>query len=289
MQRYLLRNNFQSVFRRVYSQILLSAAFVLLISSCATLSDNGVGRIKRYTIESDRLPASFDGFSIAFLSDLHFPSKFTYRRLQKVAASLRGMAPDLLLLGGDYAPTAHYARQLFSSFSSLETAHGKYAVLGNHDYRLRDTIAAIMERSDVRLLADEVVYIQRGNDSIAVVGIYNPFKPSVAVQELAKSVRDSCFSLILSHTPDFAQDTRVPCDLVLAGHTHGGQVSLLGLYTPVKNTKYGTRFLRGCNYTTNGVPVITTNGVGTSRRNLRLCVPSEIVLITFRRVVCGDK
>lgn len=263
-------------------RLMLSAAFVLLISSCATLSGSGVGRIKHYTIESDRLPASFDGLLVAFLSDLHFPSLFTPKRLERLVAALSRISPDLLLFGGDYGPSARYVEQLFSSFSSVETALGKYAVAGNHDYRLRDTLATAMERGDVRLLADEVVYLCRGNDSIAVVGVYNPFKPSAAVQQMATAVQDSCFTIILSHTPDFAQDTRVPCDLVLAGHTHGGQVSLLGLYTPVKNTKYGTRFLRGHNSTTDGVPVITTNGVGTSRRKLRFCVPSEIVLITLK-------
>lgn len=272
----------------IISRLVLSAAFVLLISSCATLSGNGVGRIKHYTIESDRLPASFDGFTAAFLSDLHFPSKFTPKRLQKVVAALSHLAPDAIFMGGDYVPSPQYAQQLFSSFSSVETACGKYAVLGNHDYRLHDSVAVAMERSGVRLLADEVSYLRRGGDSIAVVGVYNPFKPSAAVQQLATDVQGDCFTIILSHTPDFAQDTRVPCDLVLAGHTHGGQVSLLGLYTPVKNTKYGARFLRGLNSTTDGVPVITTNGVGTSRRKLRFCVPSEIVVITFKRM-CVDK
>ena len=266
----------------ILSRFVLSAAFVLLISSCATLSGSGVGRVKHYAIESDRLPASFDGLSVAFLSDLHFPSLFTSKRLKRLVTTLSRLSPDLLLFGGDYGPSARSVEQLFSSFSSVETAFGKYAVAGNHDYRLRDTLATAMERGDVRLLADEVVYLCRGNDSIAVVGVYNSFKPSPAVQQMAAAVQDSCFTIILSHTPDFAQDTRVPCDLVLAGHTHGGQVSLLGLYTPVKNSKYGTRFLRGRNYTADGVPVITTNGVGTSRRKLRFCVPSEIVLITLK-------
>lgn len=263
-------------------RLMLSAAFVLLISSCATLSGSGVGRIKHYTIESDRLPASFDGLLVAFLSDLHFPSLFTPKRLERLVAALSRISPDLLLFGGDYGPSARYVEQLFSSFSSVETALGKYAVAGNHDYRLRDTLATAMGRGGVHLLADEAVYLQRDGDSIAMVGVHNAFKPSAAVQQMATAVQDSCFTIILSHTPDFAQDTRVPCDLVLAGHTHGGQVSLLGLYTPVKNTKYGTRFLRGHNSTTDGVPVITTNGVGTSRRKLRFCVPSEIVLITLK-------
>lgn len=263
---------------------MLSAAFLLLISSCATLSGSGVGRVKHYVIESDRLPSSFDGVSVAFLSDIHLPSKLTYKRLQKIVARLCKEAPDLLFLGGDYTSSVEHVQPLFSSFSSVKTVYGKYAVLGNHDYRLRDTLAVAMQHGGVRLLNDEAVYIKNGADSIAVIGVYNPFKPSLAVQELADNVQKDCFTMILSHTPDFAQDTNVRCDLLLAGHTHGGQVSLLGLYTPVKNTKYGSRFLRGRNYTIEGVPVITTNGVGTSRRKLRFCVPSEIVIITLKTI-----
>ena len=73
------------------------------------------------------------------------------------------------------------------------------------------------------------------------------------------------------------------CSIILCGHTHGGQVSLFGLYTPVKNSSYGTRFLRGRNRTSSGATIITTNGVGTSRRKVRFCVPSELVYITLKR------
>ncbi len=265
-------------------RIMFLAAVMLLISSCATLSGSGVGRVKRYEVESSRLPASFDGVTIAFLSDLHFPSKFTRKRLHKVVARLCKEQPEILLLGGDYAPTPECAEQLFSSFSSLKTAYGKFAVLGNHDYRMRNDIAASMKDNGIYLLADETVCLANGADSVAIVGLYNPFKPSAVTKELVNGANEEFFTILLAHTPDVAQDARVSCDIVLAGHTHGGQVSLLGLYTPVKNTKYGTRFLRGLNYTDDGVPVITTTGVGTSRRKLRFCVPSEVVLITLKRI-----
>lgn len=270
--------------KRLLSNLLFSAAFLLLISSCATLSGSGVGRVKRYVVESEKLPPSFDGVTVAFLSDLHFPSKFTPKRLRKVVARLQKISPDILLFGGDYAPSAEHVKELFSSFSSVKTEHGAYAVPGNHDYRLRDTLAVAMERAGVRLLCDEAVCLVGGDgDSIAVVGVCNSFNPSDSIQERIAMLNDSLFTLVVSHTPDFAQDTSVACDLVLAGHTHGGQVSLLGLYTPVKNSKYGSRFLRGLNETTAGVPVITTTGVGTSRRKVRFCVPSEIVLLTLVR------
>lgn len=273
---------------RNFLELLLSAAILLLISSCATLSGNGVGRVCRYVVESERLPASFDGIKLAFLSDLHFCSKFTPARLQKVVARLQKEAPDVLLFGGDYVSSPRHAALLFSPFSSVKTPCGAYAVLGNHDYRLRDTLEMAMSNAGVRLLADEAVALSAGADSMAIVGVYNSFNPSTAVCELADSLYNACYTLLLSHTPDFAQDTRVRCDLVLAGHTHGGQVSLFGLYTPVTNSKYGARFLRGRNYTDDGVPVITTNGVGTSRRKLRFCVPSEIVIITLRRISCDN-
>ena len=71
--------------------------------------------------------------------------------------------------------------------------------------------------------------------------------------------------------------------LALSGHTHGGQVTLLGLYVPVKKSRYGNRFLSGLNYTDENVPVVTSNGLGTSRRKIRFCAPSDIVFVTLRR------
>ncbi len=263
--------------------IMFLAAVMLLISSCATLSGNGVGRVRRYVVESDRVPPSFDGLSVAFLSDLHYPSRFTHKRLRKVVACLRREAPDILLFGGDYAPSGKSARDLFSSFSSLNVTHGKYAVLGNHDYRLRDTLALVMEDAGVRLLADDVAPVACGGDTLLLVGVGNPFSPSQALLDTVSSLPSSVYTITIAHTPDFAQSSGVQCDLVLSGHTHGGQVSLLGLYTPVKNTKYGKRFLHGLNKTDKGVPVITTTGIGTSRRNVRFCVPSEIVILILKR------
>lgn len=264
-------------------KILLSAAFVLLISSCATLSGNGVGRVKHYTVESERLPESFDGLRIAFMSDLHFPSKFTPRRLRCLSRKLKDIGADVVAFGGDYVTDVRSAAELFSSFSSLETVYGKFAVPGNHDLRIFDVLRAEAAKAGVRMLADEAVYLSNGVDSICLVGVYDSFKYQPATEAVIAGVGDEVFTLLLAHTPDFAEDFQAGCDLALSGHTHGGQVSLFGLYTPVKNTKYGARFLRGKNYTTDGVCVITTNGVGTSRRKVRFCVPSEIVVVTLRR------
>lgn len=268
--------------RSFLKTITMMAAFVLLFSSCASLSGMGVGRVKKYTLHSERLPEAFDGVRVAFLSDFHYPSLFTAKRLAKLVSKLQETAPDALLFGGDYVPSEVYLDTLFSSFSSVETTFGKFAVMGNHDYVRRAAVEAAMSAAGIRLLADECEFLVREGDSLCVAGVYNSFKIGEASDVFVASLPGSLFTIVLSHTPDFAQDTHLACDLVLSGHTHGGQVSLLHLYTPVKNTKYKTRFLRGLNRTDEGVPVITTNGVGTSRRKVRFCVPSEVVVVTLR-------
>ena len=268
---------------RPFMYMMLSAAAMLLISSCATLSRSGVGRVKEYVVESDGLPISFDGFRAAFVSDLHYPSLFDTKRLGKLVKRLKEIAPDVLFLGGDYVTDNDSIDVLFSSLASVKPPFGIYAVLGNHECRNGALIAHSMKEHGIELLADTVVPVLRGNDTIFFAGIYDSFRYDSLVVQPFEAVPDSLFTILLCHTPDYAERSSAKVDLVLSGHTHGGQVSLLGIYTPVKNSCYGSRFLRGRNTATSGATVITTNGVGTSRRKVRFCVPSELVHVILKK------
>ena len=254
----------------------------LLLSSCASLSQNGVGRVKHYSFAHEDVPAGFDGYKIAFISDTHYPSLFNHKRLGKLVRRLKWEDADVLLLGGDYVTSDDYLNELFDSLSAVKPTDGVYAVLGNHERRYKDAALQAMNDYGIVLLADSAVAVERENDSIYLVGIYDSFVYDSLVVQPTELVDDEAFVLLLCHTPDYAERTSTTADIVLSGHTHGGQVSLFGLYTPVKNTQYGNRFLRGMNSTTSGASVITTNGVGTSRRKVRFCVPSEIVLVTLK-------
>ena len=89
---------------------------------------------------------------------------------------------------------------------------------------------------------------------------------------------------MLVHTPDYVEDVDVShTDLALAGHTHGGQVSLFRRWTPAHFSKYGNRFLTGLKHNRAGIPVIITNGLGTSRKDVRLFTPSEVVLVVLHK------
>lgn len=267
--------------KRIRRMAAICVAAILFVS-CASLSTSGVGRVKRYELVSERLPQNFDGCDIAFISDTHYPSKFTRKRLARVVRKLRQLQPQMLLLGGDYVTSDKYIDELFDSLSSVKTLYGTYAVLGNHERSRAEAIEEAMRLHNVHLLHDEAVALT-GNSLFFIAGVANSFKVDTLAPQPTDAIADSAFVILLAHTPDYAQRAAARADIVLSGHTHGGQVTLLGLYAPVTNSLYGHRFLSGLNSTSQGVPVITTNGIGTSRRKVRFCAPSEIVLITLRR------
>lgn len=268
--------------RKIYDAVLLFVA-ILLLSSCASLSPNGVGRVKRYAFTDESLPCNFHEYKIAFISDIHYPSLFTKSRLEKLVGKLRAENPDMLLLGGDYVTSAVYLDELFESLAAVHPADGIFAVMGNHECRNADSVELVMERHGISLLADTVVSISRCGEQIYLAGVYDSFVYDSLVVQPSETIDESFFTILLCHTPDYAEISSTTADVVFSGHTHGGQVSLLGLYTPVKNTQFGNRFLRGRNTTTSGATVITTTGVGTSRRKVRFCVPSEVVFLTLKR------
>ena len=116
---------------------LFPVLLALLCASCATASFSkykGVGRIKRYDIYNKQLPDSFDGFRIAFVSDFHYESRFSFKRLKGMKQALQAVNADVLLLGGDYrGRNGGNLAELFDALSEVKTPYGTYAVMGNHD------------------------------------------------------------------------------------------------------------------------------------------------------------
>ena len=284
MQSYSSRNNHHitRIINRVGTKLTLFL-LALLLGSCATLSHyQGIGRIRRYTLCDNRLPREFDSTTIAFVTDTHYPSKFTRKRLKNTVRAIGDLSPHLLLLGGDYVTSLAHAEELFAALGNSPTHYGRYAVLGNHDRAIADTLSSIMHRNGITMLAEESDTLRNNGAEIYICGIeeYNATNNHEWVQQHA----DSAFTIVVVHTPDYAQNTSIEnVSAVFSGHTHGGQVTLLGLYAPVTHSRYGKRFLSGLNHTDNGTPVITSNGLGTSRKKIRFCAPSDIIFVTLRK------
>lgn len=261
--------------------VCLALLLLLVLSSCATLSRyQGIGRIRRYDICDARLPNNFDGFRVAFLSDTHYPSKFTRKRLLNVVRAISDLSPDVLLLGGDYVTSEICVDELFDALGSCDVSYGKYAVIGNHDVKREGVLRESMLRNGIKLLADAADTLRIDGSQIYLCGIKE--YGSGNRKEWLKQHTDSGFTMLVVHTPDYVQDADVEnVAVTFSGHTHGGQVTMLGIYAPVTNSRYGRRFLSGLNFTDKGVPVITSNGLGTSRKKIRFCAPSDIIFVTL--------
>lgn len=245
----------------------------------------GIGRLKTYEFAHPDVPTAFDGCRIAFISDLHYKSRFKEKGLQSLVRLLGDLSPDALLMGGDFHEGCEFVMPLFDALSKVSFPLGTYAVLGNNDYEhCYSMLVEGMKTHGIHLLEHRTDTLRRGDAYILVSGVRNPFdlRQNAVSPTLALSPDD--FVLLLTHTPDYAEDVSVAnADLVLAGHTHGGQVTLFG-YAPVIPSKYGQRFRTGVKRNSQGVPVLITNGLGTSRMKLRLFAPGEVVMLVLRSV-----
>ena len=174
------------------------------------------------------LPASFDGFAILHLSDLH--ADMSQRALGRVAELLDGLEYDLCVMTGDfrgrtfgdYGPTLALVARLRDSLRGAV-----YGVLGNND-----SIAMVpsLEALGIAVLLNECVAIRRGEDAIYLAGVDDAhFYRADNIEKAATEIPDRSVSILLSHTPEiYRQAAHAGFDLMLSGHTHGGQICLPG-------------------------------------------------------------
>lgn len=246
---------------------------------------SGIDRVVEYDFTHRDVPEAFEGFRIAFISDLHYKSLLKEKGLNNLVTLLIEQKPDVLLMGGDYQEGCEFVEPLFAALARVKTPMGTYGIMGNNDYeRCHDEIVRTMKHYGMRVLEHEVDTLRKDGQEIIVAGVRNPFdlKQNGVSPTLALSPND--FVVLLVHTPDYVEDVSVAnTDLALAGHTHGGQVRVFG-YAPIQNSHYGTRFLTGLTYNSTYMPLIVTNGIGTSQMPVRIGAPAEIIMITLHRL-----
>lgn len=251
----------------------------------------GIRRVRTYDISSIDIPNAFEGFRILFVSDTHYPSLFTDETLRSLCAIEAEVSADVMVLGGDYQENCDSVAPLFSAMMRTPPPYGTFGVLGNNDMeRCPDLIKDAMREHGITLVEDTAIQIFKGHSHITIAGAHNDFSRHEMTPSPTLNLPPSEFVILVTHTPDYAEDQDISnADITLAGHTHGGQVTLLGAFAPQTASHYGQRFLKGLNYNTAGQPVITTTGIGTSRRAIRLFAPSEIVVLTLHSWKRGER
>ena len=222
---------------------------------------------------------------VALVSDLHVGAPHAdVDKMREVAAAITAAQPDLVLLLGDYDRNGIAGGEKVDPaewaplFGSIPAPFGVYAVLGNHDW-WNDTprIRAALEDGGVEVLENAAVRLRSGRHAFWLVGVGDTMTEHDRVSKAFKEVPAQATVLTMSHGPDVVDELGDRSDLVVAGHTHGGQV-----YIPfVTASLLNLRWLRGLYYP-GGVPLYVTSGVGTSVYPIRFGVPPEVVILHVR-------
>ena len=188
----------------------------------------GKVQLRRNTVHLPNLPSAFDGFVILHLSDLH--ADLSGPAMQRVAELAHDLDYDLCVFTGDYrGRTYGDCEPCLDVVADLcEGLRGNiYGVLGNHD-----SIAMVpdLEAFGIRMLLNEFVAIRSGPASIYLAGVDDAhFYRADNIEKAAADIPQGCVSVLLSHTPEiYRQAAHAGFDLMLSGHTHGGQICLPG-------------------------------------------------------------
>ncbi|MBI2843398.1 MAG: metallophosphoesterase [Armatimonadetes bacterium] len=248
--------------------------------------------LTKLDLEFERLPQAFDGLKILQLSDFHISHWWTLER--RVEMIVQSIEPDIVALTGDITVNRRGARLLKEFLQRTFPDSRIFAVYGNteHKGRYGELRRADLDFEPLRMLTNEHIAIERGGQSIIVAGVDDPYTLRDDIRRALDGAPIGTFKLLLAHSPDVAGEAaKAGVDIVLSGHTHGGQARfpILGaLYPHLRRHKQmvqglfeGERLSRILKSDAGDMRVYVSRGIGISNLPIRFLCPPEVVLITL--------
>ncbi|MFP4624005.1 MAG: metallophosphoesterase [Gemmatimonadota bacterium] len=240
--------------------------------------------VRRTTVHVRSLPPDLDGLRIALLSDFHAGRLTPPSLLRRAVRRTLDEQPHLIALTGDFVDRrADDLDRALEHVADLWAPLGVYAVPGNHDYvhaGLHAWQRALQDHPCIRDVTNRHVLIRHGEAVLCVAGVEDLEQGMPRIDLPAPAERD--FTLLLAHNPDQAERTRREADdvdLILSGHTHGGQVRLPPLGALHRKSRIYDHGLRRRPWT----QVYTTRGLGTTFLPLRFLAPPEVAILELSR------
>jgi len=248
------------------------------------LSEPFMLAVERQEIYLRRLPAKLDGLRVVHLSDLHYGPLVNPQHLKRAVTVANDLRADLIALTGDYISQDRiYAAPCAEVVGNLRARHGVFAVLGNHDHWTDAALIADLFRAEgIRVLINEGSRMDLRGESFWLAGVDDTM---VGLEDLSLALagaRHDEFKLLLAHNPTILRRAaRASVDLVLSGHTHGGQVTWRS--ERGRSGRPRRRMLRGLGRRGN-TQIYVTRGLGTVVLPIRYGCPPEISVLDLRSV-----
>ncbi|MBD2842191.1 metallophosphoesterase [Erythrobacter rubeus] len=243
--------------------------------------------VQRVSIESDALRAGSQPVTVALLADIHVAGPdMPPSRLARIVKQVNALQPDLVAIAGDLvsekrtATNVYSAGEVIAPLGRLRATHGVVIVPGNHDHWFDwpALSAQIARHPQITILANEAAQF----GPLAVGGVDDAFTGRDDLDATFDALRPlTGVKLALTHSPDIFPQVPVDIGLVLAGHTHCGQIAYPWGGAPATMSEYGD--LYACGVTEqHGKILVTSGGIGTSLLPIRLFTRPEIWLIEIR-------
>lgn len=248
----------------------------------------------RWELPIADLGPGMEGLRIVQLSDLHCGRQLPANYLQDSIAAAQNEKPDVVVLTGDFVHKGYkYVERAADSVAQLAAPFGVFAVLGNHDHAIRNqlglrryrnlarTIIKALSRRGVRVLDNESVTLERNGDLLHLAGVDDLWSRRCDPERALSELNPNTPRVLLAHNPRTVERLRGHrCDVVLSGHTHGGQINWPGR-GPVTLGKRSRQFAAGL-YRHGNTHLYVNKGVGFGWR-IRFGVRPEIATFQLRR------
>ena len=276
-------------------KIILSTFIILTVffTICLIYAHYEYTQLKIRTIEiiSKDIPEEFDGKRIVFAADFQLDTyaRFNQKQLDRIIKLINEQEKDIIILGGDYTNWTGKIPRFYKGMEKLEKPeYGIYAVLGNHDYNSVEKNMAGLKSLGYKVLVNENDKIMINNQSIYISAVDDFRKGNPDAQKALEGIKKDDFNIFITHNPEYFEymtdEQKERADMTLAGHTHGGQITLFGLilHAEIKHPwKYGYGLKEY-----DGHKIYTTSGVGGGAFEMfiRFFAQPEIVVLKLKKV-----
>ena len=243
-------------------------------------------KVTEHTVCIPKLPSAWDGVRIAHITDIHLGQYTSYDQIRDIVDISNAQNPDIVVLTGDYITKSKTPLgPLVEAFRSLQAKLGKFAVLGNHDYN-NSTQAIInhAKSAGIEMMRNEHRFITKQGSPICIAGVEDLWTKRIDASKSLKGVRKNIPTILLCHNPDYAEmlPDDVNIDLMICGHTHGGQVKIPfcdAPVLPIRHKKYAEGLVKGPR-----CPVFISRGLGMVGIKVRFNCRPELPIITLKSI-----
>lgn len=253
-----------------------------IIGSYPVFIERYLVQVNRYRIPVPTLPRQFNGFTIVQLTDLHFGPLVPLSFLQHVIRKANALSKDVIVCTGDYVherDTDEEINGIWPLLSELNAPLGVYSVLGNHDHWADSNRSVYWLERSGQNIRNRTHCFERDGKRLWIAGGGDLWEDHRNFDEILGNIPDDDCKIVLAHNPDSADSNfSKRIDLMICGHTHGGQVNIPfygAPVLPVKNKNYSS----GLKTSAKGQPVFISKGIGWAVYPVRFnCFPEIAVL-----------